>query len=85
MTEQNKLKIEFAPGSFDNFEGTQEELDELVREIEQRFANMTPEEFELKVRPLTDDELDELIDSDPELVQRLSSILENNDPKRKLQ
>jgi hypothetical protein len=28
-----KLKIEFAPGAFDNFDGTQEELNELVAEI----------------------------------------------------
>ena len=27
------LKIVFAPGSFDNFEGTQEELDEFIAEI----------------------------------------------------
>lgn len=29
----NKPKLVFAPGCFDNFEGTQEELDELVAEI----------------------------------------------------
>lgn len=29
----NKLKIEFASGCFDDFEGTQEELDELVAQI----------------------------------------------------
>lgn len=28
-----KIKIEFAPGAFDNFDGTQEELDELIAEI----------------------------------------------------
>jgi hypothetical protein len=28
-----KIKIEFAPGAFDNFDGTQEELDELITEI----------------------------------------------------
>lgn len=28
-----KLKVVFAPGCFDDFEGTQEELDELVAEI----------------------------------------------------
>lgn len=28
-----KLKIEFAPGAFDQFEGTQEELDSLMAEI----------------------------------------------------
>jgi len=33
MTEVKTPKIEFAPGCFDNFEGSQEELDELIREI----------------------------------------------------
>ena len=28
-----KIKVEFAPGAFDNFDGTQEELDELIAEI----------------------------------------------------
>lgn len=33
-----KINITFMPGCFDNFEGTQEELDELIREI-QRLAD----------------------------------------------
>jgi Ser-tRNA(Ala) deacylase AlaX len=34
MTDEKKTPtIEFAPGCFDNFEGTQEELDELMAEI----------------------------------------------------
>jgi hypothetical protein len=32
MTDK-KMKIEFAPGCFDNFDGTQEELDEFIAEI----------------------------------------------------
>ena len=28
-----KVKIEFAPGAFDNFDGTQEELDEFIADI----------------------------------------------------
>lgn len=28
-----KFKIKFAPGCFDNFEGTQKDLDELIKEI----------------------------------------------------
>lgn len=28
-----EIKVEFAPGCFDEFDGTQEELDELVAEI----------------------------------------------------
>jgi len=35
MSEQDKKKIEivFAPGCFDNFDGTQEELDEMIQQI----------------------------------------------------
>lgn len=28
------MKIEFAPGCFDNFDGTQEELEEFIKELE---------------------------------------------------
>jgi len=38
MTEPEKIKIQFAPGAFDDFDGTQEELDQLVNEI-QRLAD----------------------------------------------
>ena len=37
MTKKTKIKVEFAPGAFDQFEGTQEELDEFIAEI-QRMA-----------------------------------------------
>ena len=34
MTDEKKpLTIEFAPGAFDDFEGTQEELEEMIAEI----------------------------------------------------
>ena len=35
MSDQDKKKIEiiFAPGCFDNFEGTQEELDQMIQKI----------------------------------------------------
>lgn len=36
MTDK-KLEIKFAPGCFDNFEGTQEELDELMAQIQTMF------------------------------------------------
>ena len=34
-----KIKVTFAPGCFDNFEGTQEELDQLIKEIQEGFEN----------------------------------------------
>lgn len=57
--DMKKPKIVFAEGCFDNFEGTQEELDELVAEI-QRLVD-TGEIFEksvaVDVDNLDDDEL----------------------------
>lgn len=71
-----KIKIEFAPGAFENFEGTQEELDELVAEI-QRMAE-TGELFE-KSQPL---DIDELIDEDPDfaeaILRKINDIPDNN-------
>lgn len=39
MSEKRKLKIEFAPGCFDSFEGTQEELEEMQAEILRMFES----------------------------------------------
>jgi hypothetical protein len=76
-----KLKIEFAPGCFDSFDGTQEELDELVAEI-QRMAE-TGELFE-KSNPL---DIDEMIDEEPEVAERILKALftEETAQERKLQ
>ena len=57
--ERKEIKIQFAPGSFDNFDGTQEELEELLSEI-QRLVE-TGELFE-KAIPLEDLDDDELRD-----------------------
>ena len=45
------IKVTFTQGSFDNFEGTQEELDQVISEITNYFNSLTPEELakELKV------------------------------------
>jgi hypothetical protein len=58
-------KIEFAPGCFDSFEGTQEELDELMNEIKTMIE--TGELFE-KSEPV---DFDELIETDPEYAEKL--------------
>lgn len=55
MTEK-KMEIKFAPGCFDSFEGTQEELDELMAEI-RRLVD-SGELFEKSI-PLDFDELSE--------------------------
>ncbi len=83
MSDQNKpLKIEFAPGCFDHFDGSQEELDQLLVELKTMFENLTPEELEARSRPLTDEDFDEL----PEEVK--AQILDfdpENLPKKRLQ
>jgi Mg/Co/Ni transporter MgtE len=63
----NGMELVFAPGCFDNFEGTQEELDELIKEITDKFASgealeearaLSPEEL---LESLTEEEVDSLI------------------------
>jgi benzoyl-CoA reductase/2-hydroxyglutaryl-CoA dehydratase subunit BcrC/BadD/HgdB len=62
MTDDNKptkpedLKIVFAEGCFDNFEGTQEELDEMIAEINRM---VTSGEIFEKSRPIDVDNMDE--------------------------
>ena len=54
--DESKIKVVIAPGAFDNFEGTQEELDGLIAEI-----NRLAETGELleQSRPLDIDNMDE--------------------------
>jgi len=40
-----KIIVNFAPGAFNDFEGTQEELDSLVNEITKTFQNMPTEKL----------------------------------------
>jgi hypothetical protein len=56
MTKDIKLKVVFAEGSMDEFEGTQEELDALVTEIKEMIANGA---FETAI-PITEEEKEEL-------------------------
>lgn len=61
-TETKKIELVFAPGCFDSFEGTQEELDELIAEIQTSFDSG---DFLSQVVPLSeldDDEIQEIID-----------------------
>jgi hypothetical protein len=54
MTE--KLKIEFAPGAFDDFEGTQEELAEMMADIQNMFENGTWQENARRLSPEEEEE-----------------------------
>lgn len=74
-----ELKVEFAPGAFDYFDGTQEELDELLAEIQEMFANKTPEEIAEMSRPLTEEDFEDL----PDEIKH--QLLFDDEPKRTLQ
>ena len=79
MTDEKKPELIFTPGCFDSFDGTQEELDELVAEI-QRMVN-SGELFENS----TALDLDELIKEDPELAEKLINSFDEDSTNRKLQ
>lgn len=65
-----KYEIRFAPGAFDEFEGTQEELDELVEEIKSLAQSGDLHENSHPV------DMDQLQEEDPELYETLSRQLE---------
>lgn len=71
-----KLKIKFDPAFFETFDGTEEELKEIMAEISEMFANITPEELEAQSRPVNWDNMD------PEEAKALQRALDN--PKRYL-
>lgn len=74
MTEEKKpLKVEFAPGCFDNFDGTQEELDELMLEI-QRMV----ESGELMDNSTVVD-FDELMETDPEMAVAIARSFDDEE------
>jgi hypothetical protein len=64
-----KIKIEFAPGAFDNFDGTQEELDELVAEITRMAESGEMLEKSQRV------DIEELIEEDPEWAKAIIETL----------
>ena len=72
MTDQ-PLKVQFAPGCFDEFEGTQEELDLLMADIHSMFEGMTAKDLEASGSVV---DFDQLSESDPELAQRLAAALD---------
>jgi hypothetical protein len=61
MSKDKTVRVEFAPGCFDGFEGTQEELDAMVAEIERMALSGELEELAVE---LGDDEWDLLPEED---------------------
>jgi hypothetical protein len=60
MTDPKKpIKIEFAPGCFDNIDvESQDELDQLMEEIMDMFSKLSPDEIEAMSQPVDLDSLD---------------------------
>ena len=79
MTDPKKpMKVEFAPGALDHLDvEDQAELDAVMKEITEMFANLTPEELEAQSRPIDWDSLD---DEERQILER--SL---NDEPRNLQ
>ena len=71
--EQNTPKLVFAEGCFDDFEGTQEELDNMVDAIQEMFANKTIEEIKAMSIPV-----DEFEDIDDEVLELLPMLAAGN-------
>ena len=66
MSDKKKVHITFAPGAFDNFDGTQAELDALVAEVQRLAESGELEEMSV---PL-DGDWDELSEEDRELINQ---------------
>jgi uncharacterized protein YqgV (UPF0045/DUF77 family) len=80
MTEEKKSRtLEFAPGCFDSFEGTQEELDEMVAEIQRMFDSGEMESNSKEI------DIDELIEEDPDVAEKIFRALQEDEEPRKLQ
>lgn len=78
----NGMKLVFAPGCFDNFEGTQEELDQLVKDIEQGFNDGT---FFDKATELTLGDVEDMTDIELEALSKFIDIADINSGNRTLQ
>jgi|FreactcultuFSWF8_1027224.scaffolds.fasta_scaffold07785_2 hypothetical protein len=84
--ENGNIKVVFDPGCFDDFEGTQEELDETIKQITEMFQNGDLETMQEEAVDIED-----LAKTNPELANRLLEklIILDDDlltaPKRSLQ
>ena len=78
-------KVEFASGCFDDFDGTQEELDALVKEIENKFIGVESSKLDTESVSIEDvwDDLDE--ETQYKIIEQLKQIaLEKAGVEKKL-
>ena len=77
MADEKKTPtIVFAPGAFDHFDGTQEELDEMIAEIHAMFEGKTAEEIMDQSNLMTEEDFEDL--PDDVKVQIARSVLEDH-------
>ena len=74
MSNDKKMKVEFAPGAFDGWEGTQEELDQFVAEIHRMAESGELEENSIDI---TDDEAWESLSEEEQSI--IADALNNTD------
>lgn len=78
MSDDTPIKIVFSPNAFDGFDGTQEELDELVEEIKRMVADGSLFENSYPV---------EAEDLSPEMLEKFEEAIkafEGEDQKKRL-
>ena len=63
MTDKKKMEIVFAPGCFDQFDGTQEELDELMKQIQDMADSGELQEMSVPLSEVLDDLSEEEIEA----------------------
>ena len=73
-------KIEFAPGCFDDFDGTQQELEQLMSQLQTMFENLSTDELESRSRTVSMADLEEL---DPETQKQILSAMDDLDNEQR--
>ena len=64
---KNKITVTFAPNAFDDFDGTQEELDALIAEIQRMAESGELEEHSI---PLDEEHLADLTDEERDIIEQ---------------
>ena len=75
--DKKKIHVEFAPGAFDGWEGTQEELDQFVAEIQRMAESGELEEASIDI---TDDEAWDALSDDEQAI--IADALNNTGNRR---
>ena len=76
MIDKKPIKVTFAPGAFDEFDGTQEELDELIKEIQELADSGQLQEMASPI------DLEEFLEDDYETLEEI--LIQLDDQKRSL-